>query len=77
MHHIILYTRDGCHLCKKAKQDLMELKNELSFSFEEKNIAQSDELTEQYGLMIPVVVIDGDVVTYGFVNKFDISKRLQ
>ncbi len=77
MHHIILYSRDGCHLCEKAKHNLMELKNKISFSYEEKNIALSDELTERYGLIIPVVEMDGEVVAYGLVNKFDISKRLQ
>ena len=77
MHHLILYTRTGCHLCEKAKQALIELKKSIPFSFEEKDIAQSDELTERYGLMIPVVEIDGEVAAYGRFNKFDISKRLQ
>ncbi|XJZ26883.1 glutaredoxin family protein [Bacillota bacterium Lsc_1132] len=77
MHHITLYTRHGCHLCERAKQDIIELKKKIHFSFEEKDIEQSDELTERYGLMIPVVQIDGEEVAHGIVNKFDISKRLQ
>lgn len=76
---ITLYTRIGCHLCEDAKDVLLELQREFSpgFELEEVDISTSDELTERYGLMIPVVLLDGDEVAYGHVNKFDISNRLQ
>ncbi|WML46975.1 glutaredoxin family protein [Neobacillus sp. PS3-34] len=74
---LTFYTRRRCPLCEKAKSELMELQNEHPFLFEEIDIEESDELTEQYGLMIPVFVLDGEEVGFGHVNKFDISKRLQ
>ncbi len=55
----------------------MNLKKNGNFTVEEIDIEASDELTECYGLMIPVVHIDGEEVGYGFINKFDISNRLQ
>ena len=73
---ITLYTRKSCPLCDKAKDSLLELKEEWNFHLEEIDIETSDELTERYGLMIPVVLIDGEEVGYGFVNKYDISNRL-
>jgi glutaredoxin len=76
MSVITLYTRTGCPLCEKAKDTLLELKKETDFTLEEIDIESSDDLTERYGLMIPVVHIDGEEVAYGFVNKFDISNRL-
>jgi glutaredoxin len=76
MPKLTLYTRQGCHLCEDAKAALLELKNEWDFSFEEVDIESSDELTEQYGLMIPVVHMDGEMVAYGIVNQFDIKERL-
>ena len=73
---ITLYTRKICPLCDKAKDSLLELKEEWNFHLEEIDIETSDELTERYGLMIPVVLIDGEEAGYGFVNKFDIRNRL-
>jgi glutaredoxin len=74
---LTFYTRKKCPLCDKAKVTIDELYNELDFKFIEKDIDESDELTEKYGLMIPVVVIDGEEVEYGHVNKIVISNRLQ
>ena len=76
MQQITLYTRNHCPLCDKAKETLLELKNEWNFTLEEIDIETSDDLTERYGLMIPVVHLDEEEVAFGFVNKFDISNRL-
>jgi len=64
-------------LCDQAQEVLFGLRREWDFVLEEVDIEQSDELTERYGLMIPVVLLDGEEVAYGVVNKFDISNRLQ
>ena len=77
MQQITLYTRHHCPLCDKAKDTLLELKKEWEFSLEEIDIETSDELTELYGLMIPVVHLDGEEAAFGFVNKFELSNRLQ
>ncbi|MEH7352825.1 glutaredoxin family protein [Neobacillus drentensis] len=74
---ITLYTRNRCPLCDKAKAAILELKKESDFELKEIDIESSDELIERYGLMIPVVHLDGEEVGFGFVDKFDISKRLQ
>jgi glutaredoxin len=74
---ITLYTRKRCSLCEKAKQAILELKENWIFTLEEIDIDESDELTETYGIMIPVVQIDGQEVAFGIINKIDISKRLQ
>ncbi|MCQ6278761.1 glutaredoxin family protein [Bacillus sp. EB600] len=74
---LTLYTRQQCHLCEQAKQAIMELKDEYLFHLEEFDIDQNDELTERYGLMIPVVLINGEEVAFGQINKFILSNRLQ
>jgi len=74
---ITFYTRKRCPLCEKAKELILELKEEYDFSFEEIDIDESDELTEQYGIMIPVVHINGEEVAFGIINKMDIRNRLQ
>jgi glutaredoxin len=74
---VTFYTRGGCHLCEDAKKDLLELKKSWNFILEEVDIDQSDELTERYGLMIPVVLIDGEEAGFGRIDPFEISNRLQ
>lgn len=66
---IKLYTRKVCPLCVQAKEILLELKKDYDFQLVEMDISYSDRLTEMYGLMIPVVEIDGVEVQYGKVNK--------
>ena len=60
----IIYKKT-CPLCDKAKHAILELKEDWDFTLEEIDIESSDELTEQYGLMIPVVHIDGEEVAFG------------
>jgi len=74
--HITFYTRKRCPLCEKAKNILFELKNDHPFTFEEIDIDESDELTERYGIMIPVVHMDDEEVAFGIIDKDDISNRL-
>jgi glutaredoxin len=74
---LTFYTRKKCPLCDKAKAVIEEIEKEYDFYYIEKDIDESDELTEKYGIMIPVVEIDGEEVEYGHVNKNVISNRLQ
>jgi glutaredoxin len=74
---ITLYSRCGCHLCEKAKKMLLELKSDYHFTLEEVDIEKSEELTELYGLSIPVVLVNGQEAAYGIVTKTDVNRYLQ
>ena len=63
-------------MCDDAKKNLLELREERGFSLEEVDIEESDALTELYGLMIPVVEINGVEVQYGKINKNVIKNYL-
>lgn len=71
--NVKFYTRKRCPLCDKAKNILLELQEKWKFSMEELNIEESDELTEKYGLMIPVVVVNEKEVQYGQIDKWTIE----
>jgi glutaredoxin len=70
---IKLYTRNRCHLCENAKAIILDLKEKWDFQYIEVDIDASDELTEKYGLMIPVVEIDGEAVQFGQIDKMFIN----
>ncbi|KQL53111.1 glutaredoxin [Heyndrickxia shackletonii] len=77
MQQVVFYTREKCQLCEDAKQILNLLQDDYLFEVVEKDIESSDEWTEKYGLMIPVIEIDGEIVQYGQIDPFTVSKRLQ
>lgn len=73
---LILYTRNRCPLCDKAKSILMELQAQFAFRLQLVDIEESDELTEKYGLMIPVVELNGEEIQYGQIEKELIMEKL-
>lgn len=76
MHNVKLYTRRSCPLCEQAELVIDMLKEECSFVYEEVDIATSDELTERFGLMIPVIEVDGEIIQYGQIDYATLSAKL-
>jgi uncharacterized membrane protein len=54
---VTLYSRSDCHLCEEVIQSLNLLQGEFPTELTVVDIASSAELTEKYGLEIPVVEI--------------------
>jgi hypothetical protein len=64
MRVITLYTRPGCHLCDEVREAILALREELPpFELSEVNIEQDDGLLVRYLERIPVVAVDGEVVS--------------
>jgi len=59
--NLSFYTTDGCHLCEEAKDLLQQLlaQQPERFQVEVVDIIESNDLVEQYGTRIPVVVREG------------------
>jgi glutaredoxin len=76
MNPVTFYKRTQCGLCEDAKITLKLLQEELEFNINEIDIDESDDLTERFGLMIPVVELDGEILQYGQIDYFTLSKRL-
>ncbi|KRG11434.1 glutaredoxin [Lederbergia galactosidilytica] len=62
---IVFYTRKKCSLCVDAKNILEILQNDYPINIVEKDIDTNEEWTEKYGLMIPVIEIDGEIIQSG------------
>jgi glutaredoxin len=61
---VTFYTRPGCHLCDEARQAIVGLRDELPpFELREVNIEQDEDLMGRYLERIPVVAVDGEVVS--------------
>lgn len=74
---LTLYTRTRCPLCEQAEKIIAQLKEEMDFSYVANEIDHSDEWTEKYGLMIPVIEINQMLVQYGQIDYFTIKEALE
>jgi hypothetical protein len=54
-----LYSRLQCGLCDEARTVILTVRGEVPFEFEEVLIDGDDTLERDYGIRIPVVVVDG------------------
>ena len=61
MTEVVVYTKDGCHLCERVISALKTLASEQPFDMATMDITTSAELFERYQYVIPVVEIDGKV----------------
>lgn len=66
--HVVLYTREGCHLCDDARDLLTRYSADLP-AIEEVDIDSDPALAEKFDTCVPVVEIDGKVRFRGNVNE--------
>jgi glutaredoxin len=71
-HSIILYTREGCHLC----EDAAALLARYELQFQCIDIDAEAALRERYNYCVPVVVIDGKERFRGRVNEVLLKRIL-
>ena len=59
MHDVVVYSREGCHLCNIVKETLAELAGDADFEWREVDIDGDPALRERFNEEVPVVFIDG------------------
>lgn len=68
-----LFSRTGCHLCEVAKSEIEALREELApehlFDLKEFFIDGDPKLEAEYGIMVPVILINGKIHGYGRVER--------
>jgi glutaredoxin len=61
---ITLYARVGCHLCDDAREGLRGLRREVGgLELREVDIDSDDDLLSRYLERIPVIELDGEIVS--------------
>ena len=56
---LTIYSRPGCHLCDEMKAIVQRVARTMPISVEEIDISTNPALEAQYGLEIPVLMVDG------------------
>lgn len=74
---LTLYGRPDCHLCDEARAAIVALREEgLRFELREVDIETDDGLLRAYLERIPVVAIDGEVVSELALDRVALRSRL-
>jgi hypothetical protein len=54
-----MYARPGCGLCDEARDAIMTVRARTPFEYREVDVTGDDSLELEYGIRIPVVLVDG------------------
>ena len=54
-----MYARPGCGLCDEAREVIMAERARTPFGYREVDVSGDDALELEYGIRIPVVLVDG------------------
>ena len=77
MATVRLYARPDCHLCDEAREQLLALRGEgLVFDLVETNIDQDEALLRRHLERIPVVELDGVLISELGLDRDGLRARL-
>jgi glutaredoxin len=77
MNRLVLYSRPGCHLCEQALEQLVALHAEgYRFELREVDIESDDTLLRRMLERIPVLELNGEVVSELIVDQTSVRARL-
>jgi len=62
LHEVVIFSKEGCHLCERAIATLNQLSHSYSLQIQILDITKDSQLFEKYSLEIPVVQLDGRTV---------------
>jgi glutaredoxin len=74
---VTVFSRPGCHLCDEAMDRLQNLREELGFALEERDITTDETLLRAYFERIPVIALDGQELCDYFLDEGVLRERLE
>jgi glutaredoxin len=78
MPTVILYSRPDCHLCDEARAAILAIRDQgLRFELQEIDIDSDDELLSRYLERIPVVTVEGEIVSELILDVDALRSRLE
>jgi glutaredoxin len=74
---VVLYGRPDCHLCDEARAGLESLRADgLDFDVDEIDIESDDALLRRYLERIPVIELDGEIVSELWLDADGLRARI-
>lgn len=76
MSRVLLYGREGCHLCEDARAVVTEVTAELGIGFEEVDVDSDPALARRFGDEVPVVCVDGRQIGFWRIEAVRLGAAL-
>lgn len=76
MTRVIVYSREGCHLCEDLLEHMARLAATHAFEYQVRDIDREPALRERYHARVPVVACDGEEVCEFFLDQAGLLARL-
>ena len=77
---LIVYYREGCHLCELMAASLFQFQEELEYEIKQIDIDTDSEITAEeqarYNVDVPVVTYKDEVIFYHFFDETELRKAL-
>jgi glutaredoxin len=73
---VVLYTRQGCHLCEAALHTVDEVRTSYPFTLSVIDVDSDLQLRDRFGEEVPVVMVNGKVRFRGRVNRALLQRLL-
>jgi glutaredoxin len=70
--HVVLVTRQGCHLCDEA----LSLLHDLGVEPEQDDVDADEDLHRLYDWRVPVVLVDGRIVGEGKIERVQLERAI-
>ncbi len=70
--HVVLVTRQGCHLCDEA----LRLLRDLGVEPDQDDVDADEDLHRLYDWRVPVVLVDGRIVGEGRIERTQLEKAI-
>lgn len=74
---VVLLSRPGCGLCRTARELLERERARTPFDLEEIDVSTDDALERDYGIRIPVVLVDGEEIAEIEVDRRTLRRALR
>lgn len=76
VERVVLYTREGCHLCDDAREVVASVSEAAGTSWREVDVDGDPALVAKYGDYVPVVEVDGVQQGFWRVDAARLARRL-
>ena len=72
---LVVLSREGCHLCHEMLEALADLERAGSIpAVQVVDVDSDSELARQFGLKVPVLLLDGSVVCHYTLNSKELLR---
>ena len=72
-----MLSREGCHLCEQMLQELAELERSGAIpAVTVQDVDADADLARQYGLKVPVLLLDGSVICHYTLNSNELLRLI-